>query len=1074
MTSRWNAEFERRAGTGGDVFLNHLPPGYRQVTSPERALADWHQIEALAGDIPERLLLQAEDGTAAVLRHYSRRDRYLDEFLAPLRHLGLRVLDQARFVFPLPEGAVYLRVFQLDYPPGRARLAAAAVQVIALLEAVLAGRCDDDSLNELVLAAGLDWRQVEMLRAYRNYWFQLGQPYGAARFRQVLLTHHRITRLLVDYFAARFDPDRPAGNPGQGALRGQILKALEALTSLDADRILRGLFQLLEATVRTNFFRPGAEDRFAFKLENLQGFSLPSPRPRFEVFVHGPRVAAIHLRGDRIARGGIRWSDRPDDFRTEIWELMRTQMLKNALIVPQGAKGGFVVRHGAPPAQAYATFMRALLDLTDNLEDGRIVHPPAVVCHDGDDPYLVVAADKGTAHLSDAANRIAAEYGFWLRDAFASGGSHGYDHKRLGITARGAWVCARRHFAEMGRDLDREPVTVVGIGSMRGDVFGNGMLLSRRLKLRAAFSSRDIFIDPDPDPETAWRERRRLFEAEAGWDQYDRRLISPGGGVWPRQARRIPLSSSVRRWLGIRADTVDGETLIRHLLTAEADLLWFGGIGTYVKARSEKHSDVGDPANDNVRVDAEQLKARVVAEGANLGMTQRARIEYALGGGRVNMDAIDNSGGVDLSDHEVNYKILLYRAEAAGDIDAGSVHRWLDEAADGAVARVLGHNEAQSLCLSLERSRCRRDPMIFLELADRLEEAGLLNREAEAFPATKAVLRRPDRTLTRPELAVLLALAKLDFKQRLQSRGDFLRQPFLRHFLTGYFPPAWRQPLQRHLDRHPLAAAITATDTGNYVLDRTGATFLTRVEADGVLLEQAVAAWLSFDALFDAPRLRAQLARHGDGRRAEVLRLRLEDGLLTGCCWFLDRGRGLSPLPEVIDRCRRFRRIYVHDFLPAAAERERIRLQGAGFDEETATHLALLADVDEFVVLTELALAGERDFATVARSLRAVTARLELPRLLAWLAQAPLHTLWDERLRRNLRERLWAGAAALTARALALGERDAGLLCTRPSCLQRFERFRRFSQALAHQSTPELAALAAITLELEAMVEAAA
>ncbi|BCX89665.1 glutamate dehydrogenase [Methylomarinovum tepidoasis] len=1075
MTNRWNVEFEGHAGQGGMALLRHLPPGYRQVTPPEVAALDWRQIESLPAAPAEHLLLQPQEG-GAMLRHYSRQDRYLDEFLAPLRHLGLRVLDQSRFVFPLPQGSVYLRVFYLDYPPQRSRLAAAASRVISLLDAVLAGRCDDDSLNELVLAADLDWRQIGMLRAYRNYWFQLGQPYGAARFRQVLLQHRDITRLLVEYFGARFDPERsgPGAAAAPDSLRERLLKALGTLTTLDADRILRGLFQLLEATVRTNFYRPGAEDRFAFKLENLQGFSLPSPRPRFEVFVHGPAVAAVHLRGDRIARGGIRWSDRPDDFRTEIWELMRTQMLKNALIVPQGAKGGFVTRNGAEGEAAYGAFMRALLDLTDNLEGGRVVHPPRVVCHDGDDPYLVVAADKGTAHLSDTANRIAAEYGFWLRDAFASGGSHGYDHKRLGITARGAWVCARRHFAELGRDLEREPVTVVGVGSMRGDVFGNGMLLSKRIKLLAAFSSRDIFIDPDPDPEAAWRERKRLFEAEAGWDRYDRSLISPGGGVWPRRARRIPLSSQVRRWLGIRAEAVDGETLIRHLLTAEADLLWFGGIGTYVKARTEKHADVGDPANDNVRVDAERLQVQVVAEGANLGMTQWARIEYALRGGRVNMDAVDNSGGVDLSDHEVNYKILLYQAETLGLLGGEAPHEWLARVTDEAVARVLGHNESQSLCLSLEQRRCRRDPMPHLEVAERLERAGLLNRAAESFPDTKTVLRRPDRSLTRPELAVLLALAKLYLKQQLQAHGEWIGRPFLRRFLSGYFPAGWREPLASVIEAHPLAQAITVTDVVNYLLDRSGVTFVTLVEADGILLEHAIATWLGLDAVFQAQTLRRAVEASGDWSRRDELRLRVEDALLAGVRWFLGRGRQLSPEPDLIERCRRFWRDYLTRFPPAAAEDERVRLQGEGLAEASAAALAVLADIDEFLVLTDLALESGRDFPEVARSLRAVADCLDLTPLHGWLARLPVRSLWEERLRQSLGERLWAAAAALTRQALALEAGDVGLLCTRPTCLQRFNRFRRFCHEQAHQSGVDLASLAAIVLELEAMVEAAA
>ncbi len=1074
--SSWDRRFAALVGPEqAERFCQAIPPGYRHTTPPALAAEDLSRMERLLREGGESVSLWPGDaGEPPCLRFYSRHGRYLDECLPPLRHLGLRVRDQSHFVFRFPEGRVHIRCFRVESPGGREPLLAAAGEVVALLEALLAGEVEDDALNALVLQAGLSWREIDVLRAYRNYFFQLGQPFGPARFHQVLLDHAEVVTLLMDYFRARFDPAREwpsleaREEEGLLPLRLRLQQALEPIADLDADRILRTLFNLIDATVRTNFYRPGARRRIAFKLSGLGVIGMPVPKPLFETYVHAPEVEAVHLRGGRIARGGIRWSDRPDDFRTEIWELMRTQMLKNALIVPQGAKGGFVVRRGdVAVEQAYVTFMRALLDLTDNLEDGRVVHPPGVLCYDDDDYYLVVAADKGTAHLSDTANRVAAEYRFWLGDAFASGGSRGYDHKKLGITARGAWECARRHFYEMGRDLDSEIVTVIGIGSMRGDVFGNGMLLSPRIKLLAAFSGTHIFLDPDPDPEVSFRERRRLFEAEACWEHYDPDRISPGGGVWPRRAKHIPLSPQVRRWLGIRHPSLDGEALIRHILTAEADLMWLGGIGTYVKASDERNEFVGDPGNDSVRVDACRLRVKVVAEGANLGFTQKGRVEFALRGGRINMDAVDNSGGVDLSDHEVNYKVLLRRAAGLGDRET---FRWLERVAEDTVTRVLAHNRSQSLCLSLDALRCRRNPLPFLELADRLENAGLLNRTAESFPRRDQVLARPGRSLTRPELAVLLAMAKMQFKRGLQSRPRFLRQKFLHRFLHDYFPAPLASRLE--VDSHPLAREITATAAANYLIDRAGATFLTWIEELGPLLERAVAGWLGFDAILAAEPLRCDLQNLPlTSERHYELRLRLEDALADGCRWFLERGRDLTPETATVAQCQEYLYRYLHRFA-AIDDKEVARLEAEGLSSSQAVRLAACAGIEEFAVLLDLTLACGLEFDAVAHSFRAVSRFLGLPGLLDALARVPVHAGWDGRLGPILRQRLWAAAAALTRHCLQAGEGEVGPVCTRPVCLQRFSRFQRLCRELTRSPAHDLLPFATLAAELEGMVEA--
>lgn len=1071
----WETEFQALAGSDlAARYREAFPASYRRAVSPPQALKDLQFIEIHAGEGVDLWL----DERQPVLRFYSGKPSYLDEWLPPLRNLGLRVIDQCSFQVRAPQGPVYLRCFQVEAPGGIERLAAAREIVLGLLTAQLAEQVEDDRLNGLALVAGLDWRQIDVLRGYRNYYLQLGNRDSRERFHQALLDHPEAARLLCAYFRTRFDPDlswpdlNAREEEGLLPLRLKLQEVLAEVEDLQTDRLLRRLFNLIDATVRTNFFLPGAEDRLALKFSGLGVIEMPTPRPLFEIYVHGPAVEAVHLRGSRVARGGIRWSDRADDFRTEIWELMRTQMLKNALIVPQGAKGGFIVKRG-DPSQAYVTFMRALLDLTDNLANGRVVHPPRVVCYDGDDYYLVVAADKGTARLSDTANRAAAEYRFWLKDAFASGGSSGYDHKRLGITAKGAWECAKRHFRELGRDLDRELITVVGIGSMDGDVFGNGMLLSQRIKLLAAFSGKHIFLDPDPDPEVSYRERLRLFEQVADWDHYNRSLISQGGGVWPRAAKEIPLSPQVRRWLGIRQTVLDGEQLIRHILTAEADLLWLGGIGTYIKASAEKNEAVGDPANDGVRVDACQLKVQVVAEGANLSFTQKGRVEYALKGGKINLDAIDNSGGVDLSDHEVNLKILLYRLEQTGKLNRKPAD-WLARLEGEVVRQVLAHNASQALCLSLELERCRRDVLPFLAVADRLENAGLLDRQAEDFPSREAVLARSQIGLTRPELAVLLSHAKMQFKQVLLARPDFLDQDFFQPYLQGYFPAILVERYGEAIADHPLAREITATALGNFLLDRAGATFLTWVEEiDSPLLEHAVGLYLTFDAILGGQALRAELlAREGELASGQMLGLllRIEEALALCCRWFLERGRRLDPEASLVSRAQEWLQIYLHHLATSVDEQEFACLLAQGLPESLVQLLVRLGSLREFPVLVELSLQLDRDFAEVARAFRRVAEELGLPGWLDLLAKIPARSEWESRLKNTLRERLQSACASLTHRLAKDGKTiDALLKC--PSCLQKFSRFQRLGREIERCPPADLLPLAELVLELAGMID---
>ena len=814
---------------------------YRSMAPPGLAARDLLRLRALqeTGAPQVQLLRGPAEAGLWSLRLYGHAERYLDDVLPHLENLGLRVADHNRFRFA-GEGRLF---FLDDYSvraaaPAARPLGAVMPQLLEALTLVLQGTAESDGLNRLLPLTGLDWRAIDLLRGYRNYALQLKPRYTLERFHGALCNNPAITLQLVRYFEARFDPRAEPAEPSRreeetlADLRGELAASLAEVSDGLEDHILRELFNLMDATLRTNFYRPKAGDHFlALKLDSLGLLHIPQPKPRYEIYVHARHVEGIHLRSAKVARGGIRWSDRPDDFRIEILGLLRTQNVKNALIVPGGAKGGFVVKPspGGTTAEhtrnAYRTLIRGMLELTDNLESGQPVCADGVIAYDQSDPYLVVAADKGTAALSDSANELAAEYRFWLGDAFASGGSRGYDHKALGITARGAWECVRRHFAELGRDADREPLTVMGIGSMDGDVFGNGMLLSRNLRLQAAFDGRHIFLDPDPDPALAWPERRRLFElAGSTWADYDRSRLSAGGGVYPRGARDIPLSTPVRAWLGTHRPALDGDELIRLLLAAPVDLLWLGGIGTYVKAASEVNEIIGDRANDAVRIDALQLRARVVAEGANLGFTQRARTEFALGGGRINTDAVDNSAGVDLSDHEVNLKILLDGWVRTGLL--GERDRLLAELSADVCAMVTGHNAEQSLCISLDLERCAGGIEPFLEALDRLENAGLLDRAGDGLPHRHELSLRPAPGLTRPELAVLMQHAKLVLKKALLERPDGLRTETARRLYLEYFPEALRRDFAARLPDHPLATDITATVIANHIINRAGSGFL--------------------------------------------------------------------------------------------------------------------------------------------------------------------------------------------------------------------------------------------------------
>jgi glutamate dehydrogenase len=856
---------------------------YKEAFQPEEGLADLTAIAALPPGKALRARVWGPDFEAGVAHvKIYHRDQPLDlaEIVPVLERMGLRV--QAEVGYPIrfaasgaePEGAVYVHDLAIDKPPGQKRLDARFEKAF---EAIWARDTENDRFNSLVVALGVDWRSAALLRTLARFRSQSGLDPSEAVQVKALAEHPEISTGLLKLFAIKFDPsakgDLDARKKAAEPVIAEINKQLEAVATLDADRVLRRMLALVKAAQRTNFYITGADGKpprhIAVKIASREADPLPAPRPFREIFVWSPDVEGVHLRFGPVARGGLRWSDRREDFRTEVLGLVKAQQVKNAVIVPVGSKGGFFPRN--LPAKgsreeiqnagiaAYKVFVGALLQLTDNIVKGKTVHPKDVVVWDGEDPYLVVAADKGTATFSDIANGLSADYNFWLGDAFASGGSAGYDHKRMGITARGAWEAVKRHFREIGRDTQSEPFTVIGIGDMSGDVFGNGMLLSKCIRLQAAFDHRHIFLDPDPaNLEALWAERKRMFDLpRSSWADYDKKLISKGGGIFERTAKSITLTPEIKALSGLKDDAVTPDHLIKALLTAEVDLLWFGGIGAYIKASTQSHADVGDKTNDILRVDAKDLRAKVIGEGANLGVTQAGRIEFARVGGRINTDAIDNSAGVDSSDHEVNIKILTAEAINEGVLKAPDRNALLASMTEEVGRLVLENNYDQTGALSVMQATAAADLDSHERLIETLESQGKLDRLVEDLPTTEQFrkLREAQQGLTRPELAVIMAYAKLDlFASLIASEAP--DDTAFEQLLVDYFPKELAKYGEAR-KRHRLRREIIATRLSNRFVNLTGPTFaLQKRDAEGVeighLTEsfEAAHAAFHFDDLF--------------------------------------------------------------------------------------------------------------------------------------------------------------------------------------------------------------------------------
>jgi glutamate dehydrogenase len=839
-----------------------FPAAYSEDVATNVVVDDVSQIADLLND-PDRIVMRLVqgEGRAVHLRLFrSASPIPLSRALPILENLGFTVLSERPYRITPPRSTdasrsreIWLQDFEMARggggPVDPAKLGARFTDAFI---ATWTGRAENDGFHRLVAAADLTWRQAMVLRAYCRFLLQGGMTFSQAYMEQVLTNNASITAILSALFEAQFDPQLAAKNRETeiARLQKQLSKQLDQVTSLDEDRILRRFASAISSTLRTNYYQNDAAHNephkpyLSLKLDSRNIADLPQPRPAFEIFVYSPRVEGVHLRMGSVARGGIRWSDRREDFRTEVLGLMKAQNVKNTLIVPVGAKGGFVPKRLPANAsredmqregvECYRTFIRGLLDLTDNIVDGKVVPPANVVRRDGDDTYLVVAADKGTATFSDIANRIAAEYGFWLGDAFASGGSAGYDHKKMGITARGAWECVKRHFREIGVDTQSQNFTVAGIGDMAGDVFGNGMLQSPHMRLLAAFNHQHVFLDPNPNPAASYAERERLFALpRSSWEDYNRKLISAGGGIYPRSAKSLQISPQAQTMLGLERSTLTPQDLIKAILCMRVDLLWNGGIGTYVKATDESHAEVGDRANDAVRVNGRDLHCKIVGEGGNLGFSQRGRIEYALNGGRLNTDFVDNSAGVDCSDHEVNIKILLNSLPRRVNLTMNERNRLLSGMTEEVAALVLRDNYLQSQALSMLEARSVKDLSEHVHTIRSLEVSGLLNRGLEFLPASEEIeeRRKSGRGLTRPELAILLSYGKMALYSLLID-SDVPEDPYLGHELERYFPAQMQKRFGRYMHQHRLRREIIATATTNSMVNRMGATFARRTQED--------------------------------------------------------------------------------------------------------------------------------------------------------------------------------------------------------------------------------------------------
>ena len=1084
-------ELTRRYGSA-------FSPQYVAATEVRTAVRDIEVLEEVRTEGKSRVTLLELDPPVKNrywLTAYDRgASRDLSDVMPVLENFGFHVIRAEPHEVALEDGGAPFTIhgFLVEVPAEwDVERESAELRVEEALRAAQAGWAEDLHINRLILSAGLSWRQVALLKAYGAYAFRIGAVSSRLGLRRPLVAYPRAARLLWEIFLAQFDPTLEGDREMAAiAARDAFHDTLKGVEGIDDDRTLRNLLNLIDATVRTNYFQPRLsvtpEAPIALKFDCAHIDAMPKPRPKHEIWVSGVRTEGAHLRMGDVARGGIRWSDRLEDFRVEVLGLVKTQHVKNAVIVPAGAKGAFVVTR--PPVDrsrmreagvtSYGDFVSGLLDLTDNVVDGAVVHPEHTVIRDGEDPYLVVAADKGTATLSDTANRLAEARGFWLGDAFASGGSHGYDHKEMGITARGAWECVKRHFREMGKDIQEEEFTAVGIGDMSGDVFGNGMLLSRKTRLLAAFDHRNIFIDPDPDAEASWQERKRLFDLPgSAWTDYSTDLISGGGGVWGRGDKKIDLSEQARAALGIGDGVLNGEALVKAILAAPVELWWNGGIGTYVRASSETDAQVSDPGNDLVRITAAELRARVVGEGGNLGLTQRGRIEYAMRGGRLNTDALDNSAGVDTSDHEVNLKILVGHCTSRGEISGTERDDLLSSVEGDVGAAVLRNSFTQSLAVSLDQHRARQNPASFSDALLYLERIGLLDRSLENLPTGEDLAERLETGkpyLTRPELAVALAYAKMHLKGHLLE-SDVLDDPAAIDLVRSYFPPAVLDRVgEAALLEHRLRDNIAATELTNRIVDHMGFTGLIQLVGETHRSPAEVAkAWYVAYRVAGAEELLRGLCEPGihvtAGVQAQWL-LAASDSLARATRWILanaDQDLTIGELTVFHGEPVEELRSRLGELLPEPKRSQvgdRLALRMAdGMERELAWKLVCLEFLDGLLPVASLSRGASISARDVGDVYFGIASDIDFPWLQDRLIELAGADLWEQRAARRLVLDLEAARRTIVRTLIEQSgpERDmsATLRRFRESCFEGLSRIHGLVEELKTSERPGLAAL---------------
>jgi glutamate dehydrogenase len=1058
-TRAWDDDFKlvlaRKLGDEQAKRLFHryadvLPETYKDGYNAYEAMQDLAKLELLEepGQLELHLFRRRKDDSDVRFKIFRFGEPMVLSAVLPVLHsLGVRVVDERPYEIHREDGRVFVYDFGLQLPENSREMAEVRAHVENAFAAAWRGEAEVDGFNELVLRAGLTWRQVVVLRAYAKYLRQTGTVYAQESMEQTFIAYPGLAAAMVALFETRCDPalrlsDEDRSTQGK-ELIASIGRQLDMVTSLDQDRILRHYLTLIQATLRTSFFQRGSDSRpksyVAFKLDPRAIPELPAPRPKFEIFVYSPRFEGVHLRFGAVARGGLRWSDRRDDFRTEILGLVKAQMVKNAVIVPVGAKGGFVLKQApsssdrdafmAEGVTCYRLFISALLDVTDNLDAGKIVAPADVVRHDADDPYLVVAADKGTATFSDIANEISLSHGFWLGDAFASGGSAGYDHKKMGITARGAWESVKRHFRDLGKDIQSEDFTVVGVGDMSGDVFGNGMLLSEHIRLLAAFDHRHIFLDPAPDAAASSAERKRLFELpRSSWADYDTGLISEGGGVFARTAKSIPITPQVRAALELPAATtaMSPAELMKAILLAPVELLWNGGIGTYVKATTESHAEVGDKANDPIRVNGAHLRATVVGEGGNLGLTQRGRIEFATAGGRIYTDFIDNSAGVDCSDHEVNIKILL---SAVPELGLPERNALLAEMTDEVGALVLTDNYQQATALGTARSQAHSLLPVHRRLIIALEQSGRLDRSLEALPSDEELATRfaAGQGLSAPEFAVLMAYVKIALEEEI-LHSDLPDEEWTLDLLSDYFPSPLRDRYTEAMAQHPLRREIVTTGIVNEVVNRGGISFVFRaVEESGARAADVLRAYFIVRDVFELPKLWAAVEKQDNRIPTDaqtIIYLQARRLLDRAVRWLVQSRRSLA-VPTEIERLRPG----VSALLPRLStlflgvERDALAVHSQQLEElEVPVALAEWGTqiLHSFGLLdvVEVAQQTGRDLDEVAGVYFVLSERFRVDDLLTKISLLPREDRWQTLARMALRYDLYAALAALTSEVL--------------------------------------------------------